>query len=316
MNGKKTTAIAVDIGATHIRAAYFKGGNFTKSVSFKTPQKGNSGDIISKMIIKEIHSVFSRDEIGSAEFVGVSSAGPLDVMKGKIVNSPNMAFPEIKIQEPLENDLLKDVYLVNDCRSGVLGEVITDPDLKDKTVVYITFSTGIGAGVYSEKRLLLGRNGNAGEIGHIFVDGKYLLPCRCGFSGHWEAYSSGTGIPGFFREFCMRRKEDSCAFGDLSAGEILENAKEEKGIFREFTEELGIINSRGIAAVIAAYSPEIIIIDGPVVRNNSHVILEGITKHTDRYLNFPVIRLSGLKGFAPLYGAIFYALLKRGEERK
>ena len=73
-------------------------------------------------------------------------------------------------------------------------------------------------------------------------------------------------------------------------------------------EELGIINSRGISGVIAAYSPEIIILDGSVAINNTDLILEGIYKYTEKYLKMPEIRISKLNGLAPLYGAANYSV--------
>ncbi|MDD4126696.1 MAG: ROK family protein [Methanomicrobium sp.] len=308
MDTNNPRVIAVDIGASHIRISYYSENRLQKYRIADTPKNGHSGDTISEKIISLIRSELSEKEIDSVFSIGVSSAGPLDTKNGEIINSPNMAFPKIKIKKPLEEEFLKNVYLINDCRSGVFGEIMTDSSLKDKDVVYITFSTGIGAGAYIDGNLIQGNLGNAGEVGHIFVDNKYSLQCNCKGTGHWEAYSSGTGIPVFFKEFCRHLNYFPETASKTTSDFILNSAKQGTSIYTDFAEELGKINSRGISAVIAAYSPEIIILDGPVVQKNSDVIIDGIYKYTDRYLSMPVIRLSKLNGLAPLYGAANYAM--------
>jgi len=80
----------------------------------------------------------------------------------------------------------------------VLGEVIYGVGKKtvDKNVlhlVYVTLSTGLGAGVSTGGHLLRGKDGNAAEIGHILVK-EGGLRCGCGNDGCAEAYCSGNGI--------------------------------------------------------------------------------------------------------------------------
>lgn len=314
MNDTNSNVIAIDIGASHTRVSLFSKKRILKYKVSKTPNTGNSGDVISDLIISLIRSELSASEITSVKSIGVSSAGPLNTKSGEIINSPNMNFPKIKIKQPLEEEFSKDVFLINDCRSGVLGEIFADRNLLKKDVVYITFSTGIGAGAYIDGNHLSGKKGNAGEAGHFFVDSKYYLHCRCGGFGHWEAYSSGTGIPAFFKAFCSEMRYNPKIPEEITPEFILRNASQNTEIFYEFADELSKINGRGISTIIAAYSPDIIILDGPVVQNNSDVIINGINRYTDRYLDMPDIKLSSLEGFAPLYGAAYLAMTHTGNK--
>ncbi|MDD3406810.1 MAG: ROK family protein [Methanomicrobium sp.] len=316
MKNGRPKIIALDIGATHIRVSYYSDGRFSKFGTDDTPRTGNSKSCVTDKIISLIYDRLSEEEIKSASSIGAASAGPLDTKKGEIINSPNMAFTRIEIKKALRDEFSKDVYLINDCRSGVLGEIASDESLADKNVVYITFSTGIGAGAFIDGNLILGKSGNAGEAGHFFVDSRYNLSCSCGGAGHWEAYSSGTKIPVFFREFCRQNNYECDIAPDASAETVFLGIKNKSRIYSEFAEELGKINSRGISTVLCAYSPDVIILDGPVVLNNTDVIIKGINRYTDRYLDMPQIRPGRLKGLAPLHGAAFYALNmqnKRGE---
>jgi hypothetical protein len=72
---------------------------------------------------------------------------------------------------------------------------------------------------------------------------------------------------------------------------------------RGFLEALGEINGRGISSVIVAYDPSRIILDGSVALQNEDLILPFLIPWVDRFLPLPEIRLTGLEGLGPLYGA-------------
>jgi glucokinase len=90
------------------------------------------------------------------------------------------------------------VYLHNDTDAGAIGERFYRDD-PPTDMVYLTISSGIGAGVFVGGDLLVGANGNAGEVGHITVDAAGTMTCRCGTPGHWEAYCSGHNVPRYAR---------------------------------------------------------------------------------------------------------------------
>ena len=71
----------------------------------------------------------------------------------------------------------------------------------------------------------------------------------------------------------------------------------------EFVDVLAKINGRGLSAVINAYNPDLIILDGPIVRNYPSLVAGKMTAAIDRYLRMPEIRITTLEGRAPLIGA-------------
>ncbi len=105
----------------------------------------------------------------------------------------------IPLTGPIEKLVDSDeVYLHNDTNAGVIGErfhASRNPD----DMVYITISSGIGAGVCCDGEIIDGWDGNAGEVGHCVVDPRGRLTCGCGHDGHWEAYCSGNAIPDYAR---------------------------------------------------------------------------------------------------------------------
>ena len=295
--------VAVDLGATTMRVALFgSGGEILGKVTSPTPGSGDSPEIITRHLAGLIRRVLPGGGEPSPAAIGVSACGPVDHLRGSVVRPPNLPFREIQLVGPLGAEFGVPVRLANDCHAGVLGEFVFGAGAGCQNLVYITLSTGIGGGVICNGRLVLGRDGNAGEIGHFHVDSTYNLPCGCGGTGHWEAYASGRYIPGFFARWCDRKGFKGGTVTSTAAG-IFAAAKEGDPVALGFMKALGEINGRGVSNVIVAYDPSRIILDGSVALQNEDLILSHLLPCVDRFLPLPGIRLTALDGLAPLYGA-------------
>ncbi|MDD1664369.1 MAG: ROK family protein [Methanomicrobiales archaeon] len=301
---KDAPVVAVDLGATTTRVALFgTGGKIIKKVTSPTPGAGGSPEIIIRHLAGLIRKVHPRGGGPGPAAIGVSAAGPIDHRLGSVIRPPNLPFREIPLAGPLGAEFGLPVRLANDCHAGVLGEVIHGAGAGCNNLVYITISTGIGGGVICNGRLVLGRDGNAAEIGHFHVDNRYGLPCGCGGTGHWEAYASGRYIPGFFKRWCDLKGQMPGEIDTSSAEGIFAAARRGDPAALGFMKALGEINGRGVSDVIVAYDPSRIILDGSVVLKNEDLILSNLLPSIDRFLPLPDIRLTALDGLAPLYGA-------------
>lgn len=299
-------AVAVDLGATNTRVAIVgEGGRIQKKSEAPTPAKETDPSRLTGFLSGLIAGITGETTPEPITGIGLSVAGPVDIRKGMLVNPPNMAFRDVPLTLPLSRIFHCPVRMVNDCHAGVLGEMYHGQGRGRNDVVYLTISTGIGGGVISGGRLLLGRQGNAAEIGHFHVDSTYDLPCGCGRTGHWEGYSSGRYMPWFFGEWCRFHAKPH--WGPDTALEIFASARQGDGDVLRFIKELARINARGISDVIVAYDPEMIILDGAVIRSNADLLLPAIIESVDRYLPLPDIVMSELAGDAPLLGAAVIA---------
>lgn len=300
------SVIAVDLGATHYRAALVTlEGEVQRLVRGDTPCEGDSGEVVTQAVGDAVASV-SDDACPTG--IGVASAGPLDLVAGQVVSSPNMVFDEVPLVAPLTKRFGLPVRLLNDCRAGALGERWCGVGKNRDNLVYLTLSTGIGGGAVVGGHLLLGRDGNAGEVGHLFVDAEYALPCGCGHLGHWEAYASGTGMPRFFMAWLARQRTDTPSFDCSSSRGILDAAAQGDPLAGAFMDTLGEINARALSDIIVTYSPEVIVLDGPLAQAHGELLLRYMYPHLDRYLATPEIVVSALGGLAPLLGAAAYVL--------
>lgn len=304
--------IAIDVGATNTRVALVSGeGTICSSISSSTPSQGPSADIIASDLTLKINGLLKNSGDITVSGIGISAAGPVDIHAGAIINPPNIPYPEIPLVQPLHDTFGVPVHMVNDCHAGVLGEYTYGGGSDTENLLYITISTGIGAGAILNGRLILGRDGNACEIGHFIVDDRYNHRCGCGHFGHWEGFSSGRHIPGFFRVYCEYNSLSPAGFNGDTAQEIFAAAGSGNPVASAFIEELGRINARGFSDVIVAYDPGVIILDGSVVLQNRDLILAPMLRHLDHYLKTPEFRFSALEGRAPLLGA---SIIARGYE--
>lgn len=124
---------------------------------------------------------------------GVGSGGPMTT-GGETVST--LLIPEWRafpLRQRLHEVTGLPTFVANDAQALLLGEVWRGALQGERNAIAMVVSTGVGGGVLSEGRLVRGRLGNAGHIGHVVVveNGR---PCACGSHGCLEAHASGTAI--------------------------------------------------------------------------------------------------------------------------
>ena len=131
----------------------------------------------------------SASEIAAA---GVSAPGPMDLARGHLIRPPNLpGWDDVPVRRLLAEALGIPVHLENDANAAALAEWRFGAGRGFDDLVYLTASTGIGAGLILGGRLHRGQGGNAGEVGHVPVEWEGLA-CACGLRGCLEAYVGGA----------------------------------------------------------------------------------------------------------------------------
>ncbi|MDE1860395.1 MAG: ROK family protein [Candidatus Micrarchaeota archaeon] len=297
-------AIGLDIGATHIRATLGnEKGELKGFISEKTDNKG---------IEQQIYRLL--DSYSDYECIGIGSMGPLDSFKGIITNPPNINIRNLRIVELLEKKYGVASRLLNDCAAGVYGERAFGAGKNLENLSYVTMSTGIGAGVIQDGRLLFGKDGNGHEIGHCEVDADIRLKCRCNcLARHWEAYGAGINIPNFVEQMLLMKYKGKNSrlrqIRNMTAKDLFDAAEDDK-VAAQLLDDLGRINASGIANVVNAYDPELITIGGSVALNNQRQILDPIKRYISEYTinRLPKVMITPLGKDVILAGAVAYIL--------
>ncbi len=301
--------LAADIGGTYLRVALFSDEKIVKKVKVRTPRSGG------KLRIAEEVYKLAMDLGGEMDIdrAGIAVAGLIDVRRGDVIKMPNNPIGSFPLRKPLEERLSAPVLVLNDCVAAAWGEHISrDVD----NLVYLTLSTGIGAGAVVNGNLLLGKDGNAHEVGHITLDYRGRR-CGCGGRGHWEALASGSAIPSFSGELASgwegERTEawKTALKGELDPPTLFSLWRNGDVFAEEIVSELVKINAAGISSVVNVYDPEVLVLGGSIVLNNRDFV-ELILQEMKEYITnrMPLVDYTGSGEDAVLKG-IALSVLRR-----
>lgn len=189
--------IVADVGGTQIRVAVFQDESIKPLVLKKIRTKAKD-EPPEERLAELIRSCRPSD--GRLRRVAVAVPGYVNPVNGIVYRAPNVSgWQNFPVRDYLEKKLNVPVQIGNDANLAALGEWSFGVGKGYHNLIYLTISTGIGAGVIMEDRLILGEHGLATELGHVTV-----VPegpkCSCGQRGHLEAVASGTAIARYVSE--------------------------------------------------------------------------------------------------------------------
>ena len=198
------------------------------------------------------------------EACGISCGGPLDEREGIILSPPNLPdWKDIPIAGMLA--FLLDyipVGLRNDANACAMAEWRFGAGKGTENMIFLTFGTGLGAGIIANGKLLSGANGNAGEAGHLRLrkDG----PMGYGKKGSFEGFCSGGGLAQLGKMAAEEaKKQGAPVYWDAEKIDVAEMAAAARmgepyaeAVFAICGEKLG----EGLAVLVDLLNPERIVI--------------------------------------------------------
>ncbi|HZG57132.1 ROK family protein [Paenibacillus sp.] len=145
-------------------------------------------------------------ELGAAapDAIGISCGSPLDSKRGLILSPPNLPdWDRLDVVGPLRERYGVPVGLQNDANACALAEWQWGAGQGTEHMVFLTFGTGMGAGLILNGRLYAGKNDMAGEVGHVRLEDDG--PMGYGKAGSFEGFCSGGGIANLARSMALER---------------------------------------------------------------------------------------------------------------
>lgn len=300
----------IDLGASNIRAAIATEDGTVISLDQQPTPRGPNGAAVTETLIDALAVACEKADIDptSLDATGIGSIGPLDLAAGAVQNSPNLAagIERVELVEPISAFIEGSVVLNNDAVAGVIGERFYSRHNPDD-MVYLTISSGIGAGVTVDGHVLRGWDGNAAEVGHFTIDPAGKLTCGCGIDGHWEAYCSGQNIPRYARFLQAEHDIDTALpvdSAEFSAADIF--ADQTDPLAECILERMGRWNAVGVANLVHAFAPLVIVIGGAVALRNEAAVIDPIRERIPELVmtNVPEIRATSFGEEVVLRGAI------------
>lgn len=247
--------VGVDLGGTQIRTAVMRGATRLSRVGLLTGENPTPERVIPR-IIGAIEEAIEKANTTSDQIagIGIGAPGPLNSRTGVVFSPPNLpGWVDVPLRDILSQHFAQPIFVENDANAAALAEYMFGAGQGSREVVYMTISTGIGAGVIADGRILEGLVGTAGELGHMTID-LHGPRCNCGNIGCLESISSGTAIARRANEVvAMGKGEELLAFALAHQQDDSANTPEDS---RQVSRQNIVhINARMVAEAAAANIP-------------------------------------------------------------
>ena len=271
--------IGFDIGGT--KCAVSIGDTVGDELIIKDKRKIETCHSISPYAMIDRMCELAEDMTDDFSKIGISCGGPLNSKEGVILSPPNLVgWDNVKIVEYLKKRYGGEVAILNDANACAVAEWKYGAGKGTQNMIFLTFGSGLGAGLILNGELYIGASDMAGEVGHIRLS--EYGPVGYGKRGSFEGFCSGNGIASLGRimaeeklqmgksvSYCMSKSE----LGLITAKSIAEYAdkgyEDAKEIYKICAGKLGL----GLSMLIDILNPEMIVI-GSVFTRSENLIRE------------------------------------------
>lgn len=251
--------------------------------------------------------------------IGISCGGPLDSHRGMIMSPPSLPqWDEFPVVRLLFERYGIPTYLQNDANACAVAEWKYGAGRGAQNMVFLTFGTGLGAGLILNGRLYSGANDNAGEIGHVRLTASG--PYGYHKNGSCEGYCSGGGITRLAQQMLTQRKYATPAekllhsvggVDQITTKDIADLAKAGDPFCKAVFAKSGKMLGKTLSILTDVLNPELIVIGGVFMRS-SELLLPAAQKEMKKEclsysLNAVRVEKAGLGEFVGDYAALAVA---------
>lgn len=297
---------AVDIGGSNIRCALsLIDDPFALIARTTHPTPDNTEpDAIVDFIAHQIASCLRESGHAPASLAGLGCTAPgiTDSLKGIVVSAANLQnWNNVPLVDLLEKRFAVPVAVENDVNAAALGELKFGAGRGRRSLIYMTVSTGVAAGIIIEDRILRGHHHSAGEIGYMLMEPVHIGR-DWGTNGCLELTAAGVGIA---QQYAAAR-----GYGETidSAIAVFEAARRGDDTAQQIINRARDYLAQAAVALCTVIDPEILVLGGGIVENEFE-IFNGIASMVQATLPFPpFVVLAELGGDSPLVGAMALAL--------
>jgi len=258
-------ALGMDIGGTNtVFGIVNSEGTVIGSDSVKTQEHPDLDEYVSTVSSK-IKALMQSAGITFDDIAGLGIGAPnASIYTGTIEKAPNLPWKGESI--PLADLFSKQlsgipVKMTNDANAAALGEMAYGVAKGLKHFIMITLGTGVGSGIVIDGKMVYGKDGFAGELGHLIIDlSADARLCGCGRRGCLETYCSATGMIRTARE----RLQGVTINGSKDVYDLaMQGNADAIAIFNETGKRLG----QALADMVVFSSPEAFVFFGGLAKS-------------------------------------------------
>ena len=305
-NARHGFVAGIDIGPTRTRVglADLRGELIARRI-VQTPLDRNPGHML-PAIAQELKSLMMDVEVPSCRLLSAAAGVPgvVDPARGIVVLSPNLkGWSEVPMAEILADSLDTRVLVENDVNLAVIGEHWKGAARGHDTCAFLSFGTGIGAGVLVNGRLHHGHHFLAGEIGLMCMGPQFVQP-ESAIRGSLEAI---VGLEALKTKWQAEQPADSDWIADLFAA-----AKAGDASAQQTLDDAATFIGIAAANVCSVLDPSLVVLGGGLLAGGA--LLEPVRQIVSRFIPMPsAIVTTSLDKDAPLWGSLLVAMREARE---
>lgn len=281
-------AVGIDIGGTNIKMALVS----PKGKLLKTSQLPVKSCLTETRLFSELRNTLSTltDGLSGLELTGIGIGSPgANIKEGVIEKASNLPWEKLPVVEFLNQTFDVPTYLINDANLFAVGEKVFGAARHLNDFVVITLGTGVGAGIYSNGSLQQGRDGLAGEFGHVIIKPNGRA-CHCGRNGCLERYTSASGLVLSCRKILDKNPHIPSTLKklpkqQLTAIQIMNAACAGDTVALNAFRNTGKILGRALADLAAYLNPEVIFLAGGLSKAGHYLFEPTIKSFNKNLLN-------------------------------
>jgi len=272
----------VDIGGTKCSVALVDNtGQIMDKINTCAHVDTNEEGMI-KMVAELIVNLLDRNNLEKSDLkgIGLGCAGHIRFRDGVIITTSNLkGFKNYPLRDAFQKYFKSPVILDNDANAQAFGEFKFGGGQGYNDMIFLTISTGIGAGIIINKKLYRGVTGTAGEFGHTIVEPGSELTCSCGNNGCLMACACGMALPHLFEQKIKEGKKSKLNLPpnfvmSKMSGQLLKKGLEmDDPVSKEIISDSGYYVGLGLYNIFQALNPPLIVLGG------------GLTNWGDFYLD-------------------------------
>ena len=307
----QSISCGIDLGGTKIVVALVETTGEIVAREIIRDHRTRSEDEIVAMIAQSVRDLIPMDELTG---IGVGTSGHVNFHEGVVISNSNLlGFDNYPLARRMSEELGTEVAVDNDANAQGYAEYRFGAGRGFDNVMFVTISTGLGAGIVIDGRIYRGVTGTAGEIGHTIVNPAGRIRCGCGNYGCLMAHASGLTLPAVVRDKLREPGvQTSIHFASLDDaeinGELIKSGLDDGDelcteVVLEYAHYLGV----GLHNAVQTLNPGVIVLGGgltawgKVYMDRVRETFHGLAAKT--LIKLPEIRLSELGADAAVIGA-------------
>jgi len=242
MDKNSSRIIGIDVGGTKILLQTFDSKlNLLEEVKvFTETKKGQAG------FINQLYSLIDKVFHKGIDGIGIAFPGIVDIYKGALVKAPHLPTKrDLNIRKLIEKRYKVPTVIDNDVNAFLIAEKERPQLKKYKNIIAVMVGTGLGGAIISGGKMTYGKNGYAGEFGHIVINSEGRLKTL-------EQNTSGSFVSEIAKTIGIKEK--------VMTKDLDKNTPETAKIKKHILENLGI----GLANLNLIFNPDVIVLGGSI----------------------------------------------------